>query len=76
MVVANLVSAPRGKTYEAWVIVDGKARPAGIFAAGGKTVVVELRRRVPGRAIVAVTIEREGGSLQPTTQPFITSAQV
>jgi anti-sigma-K factor RskA len=76
MVVANLASAPRGKTYEAWVIVDGKARSAGIFAAGSKTVVVHLRRPVPSGAIVAVTIERAGGSVQPTTQPFITSAQV
>ena len=75
MVVANLVSAPAGKTYEAWVIVDGKAQPAGIFAAGGKTVVVHLRRPVPSGAIVAVTIERAGGSAQPTAQPFITSSQ-
>jgi anti-sigma-K factor RskA len=76
MVVANLVSPPAGKTYEAWVIVDGRARPAGIFAAGGKTVVVHLRLPVPTGAIVAVTIEREGGSQQPTGHPFITSAQV
>jgi anti-sigma-K factor RskA len=74
MVVADLAAAPAGKTYEAWVIVDGKAQPAGTFAAGGKTVVVHLRRPVPSGAIVAVTIEREGGSQQPTESPFITSS--
>ena len=75
MVVANLVAAPAGKTYEAWVIENGKAEPAGIFEAGAKTIVVHLRRPVPSGAIVAVTIEREGGSQQPTARPFITSAQ-
>lgn len=76
MVVANLVSPPAGKTYEAWVIRDGKAEPAGTFAAGGKTVVVHLLRPVPKGAIVAVTIERAGGAEQPTTQPIITSSEV
>ena len=75
MTVAALKPAPAGKTYEAWVILDGKAQPAGTFIASGKTVVVHLRRPVPRGAIVAVTIETEGGSQQPTTQPFITSSQ-
>jgi anti-sigma-K factor RskA len=75
MVMVDLAAAPAGKTYEAWVIVDGKAQPAGTFAAGGKTVVVHLRRPVPSGAIVAVTIERAGGSERPTGQPFITSSQ-
>jgi anti-sigma-K factor RskA len=75
MVLANLVAAPEGKTYEAWVILDGKATPAGTFEAHGKTVVVHLHRPVPHGAIVAVTTEPAGGSQQPTGQPFITSAQ-
>jgi anti-sigma-K factor RskA len=76
MVVADLVAAPAGKTYEAWVIVDGKAQPAGTFAAGGKTIAFHLRRPVPSGAIVAVTIERAGGSQQPTAHPVITSSPV
>ena len=75
MVVANIAAAPAGKTYEAWVILDGKASPAGTFAGGGKTVVVHLTKPVPSRAFVAVTIERAGGSQQPTSTPFITSSQ-
>jgi anti-sigma-K factor RskA len=76
MVVTNMTSAPAGKTYEAWVIVDGKATPAGTFAAGGKTVVVRLRHSVPSGAIVAVTVEPMGGSQQPTARPIVTSAPV
>ena len=75
MVLSNIVAAPAGKTYEAWVILDGKASPAGTFEVGGKTVVVHLHRPVPNGAIVAVTTEPAGGSQQPTGQPFIISAQ-
>jgi anti-sigma-K factor RskA len=75
MTVTNLVAPPAGKTYEAWVIVDGKAEPAGIFA-GGRTVVVHLSRPVPSGAVVAVTIERGGGAPQPTRHPLITSSPV
>ena len=75
MVIASIGAAPAGKTYEAWVILDGKASPAGTFEAGTKTVVVHLQRPVPRGAIVAVTIEPAGGSQQPTRQPFITSSQ-
>ena len=75
LVVADLVAAPPGKTYQAWVIEKGRAEPAGIFEAGAKTVVVHLGRPVPSGAIVAVTIEREGGSQQPTVRPLITSLE-
>jgi hypothetical protein len=57
------------------VILDGKASPAGTFEAHGRTVVVHLSRPVPDGAIVAVTIERAGGSQQPTSAPFITSSR-
>ena len=75
LVAFHLPAAPAGKTYEAWVIRDGKATRAGLFR-GGKTSVVHLTKRVPHGAIVAVTIERAGGAQQPTSQPIITSGQV
>jgi anti-sigma factor RsiW len=76
LVVSNLASAPAGKTYEAWVIKDGKALPAGTFLGGGKTIVIRLTRALPAGAIVAVTVERAGGVSQPTRRPFITSQPV
>ncbi len=75
LVVSNLAAAPAGKTYEAWVIQDGAAAPAGTFGGGG-TVAVRLEQPVPSGAIVAVTIERAGGTEQPTSKPIITSAPV
>jgi anti-sigma-K factor RskA len=75
LVVSNLEEAPVGKTYEAWVIDGETARPAGTFGGGG-TVAVKLEHPVRNGSVVAVTVEREGGSEQPTSKPFITSQPV
>jgi anti-sigma-K factor RskA len=66
LVVPRLRSAPPGKTYEAWVVLDGIARPAGTFQGGKERVVVSLDRPVPSGARVAVSLEPAGGSQQPT----------
>jgi anti-sigma-K factor RskA len=64
--VSGLSAAPRGKTYEAWVIRPGRApRPAGLFQ-GGRNTSVRLSGTVPRHAVVAVTRERAGGSAAPT----------
>jgi anti-sigma factor RsiW len=76
LVVSNLSPAPSGKTYEAWVIKNGKALPAGTFTGGARTIVFRLTRSLPAGAIVAVTLERAGGVEQPTRDPFITSQPV
>jgi len=76
LVVADLHSLPAGKTYEAWVVEGRAASPAGVFGGGQGTTVVRLTRPVPRGAVVAVTVEPVGGSRQPTSKPFITSAAV
>jgi anti-sigma factor RsiW len=76
LVVSDLDAAPAGKTYEAWVIANGQASPAGTFAGGGRTIVLRLTQALPAGAVVAVTLERAGGVAQPTRKPFITSAPV
>jgi anti-sigma-K factor RskA len=76
LVVSDLAPAPAGKTYEAWVVKDGRASPAGTFAGGGRTIVFRLTRALPAGAVVAVTLEPSGGVGQPTQKPFITSAPV
>jgi anti-sigma-K factor RskA len=73
LVVSDLAAAPSGKTYEAWVIEDGRATRAGTFTGGDRTIVIRLTRPLPAGAIVAVTIERAGGVDQPTAKPIITS---
>jgi anti-sigma-K factor RskA len=72
--VDGLAAAPRGKTYEAWIIPAGGSapRPAGLFAGGGRSV-VQLPGSLPARAVVAITIERAGGVRAPTTAPILTA---
>jgi anti-sigma factor RsiW len=64
LVVSPLERAPSGRTYEAWVIQNGRPLRAGTFAGGGNTV-VGLERRVPAGAVVAVTLERKPGAEVP-----------
>ena len=73
MVVASLAAAPVGKTYEAWVIEDGVSRPAGLFDGTGDHAVVSLSRPVPPDAIVAVTLEDDGGATTPTGEPLFST---
>jgi anti-sigma factor RsiW len=75
LVVSDLEAAPSGKTYEAWIVHEGAATPAGLFA-GGETAVLRLEEPLPRGSIVAVTVEKAGGAAQPTSPPLITSAPV
>ena len=65
LVIARLDPAPSGKTYEAWVVENGKPKPAGTFDAAQSPAVVSLREPVPAGAIVAVTQERGKGGTVP-----------
>jgi anti-sigma factor RsiW len=76
LVVSDLAPAPSGKTYEAWVVENGHATPAGTFAGGSRMIVIRLTHSLPAGAVVAVTLERAGGVDQPTKKPFITSEPV
>jgi anti-sigma factor RsiW len=76
LVVSRLGAAPKGKTYEIWVIAGGRAAPAGLFGGAEERNVVLLERRVLRGAQVAVTLERAGGVDQPTDDPlFATQAR-
>jgi anti-sigma-K factor RskA len=68
--------APAGKTYEAWVIRGGQAKPAGLFRGRAGTSVVELGPDVRRGSVVAITLERAGGVPQPTTKPLAQSGPV
>jgi anti-sigma factor RsiW len=73
LVVRGLDPPPAGQTYEAWVIMHKKARPAGLFAGREETTVVPLEHSVPPGAVVAVTLEHEGGVNEPTGNPLFTA---
>jgi anti-sigma factor RsiW len=62
-IVTCVDAAPVDKTYEAWVIENNVARPAGLFRGGCGTF--ELTRPVESGATVAVTLEQAGGAETP-----------
>jgi anti-sigma-K factor RskA len=76
LTVNRLGSPPAGKTYEAWVIRSGKAKPAGLFRGRAGTSIVEIGPQVPRGSVVALTLERAGGVPQPTTKPLAQSGPV
>jgi anti-sigma-K factor RskA len=75
LVVSGLAAAPANKTYEAWIVENEHASPAGLFAVRNGTGVLRLARRVPRGATVAVTLERAGGALAPTGALLVTSGR-
>jgi anti-sigma-K factor RskA len=73
LVVRGLDPAPAGRTYEVWVIQGGQPQRAGLFEGGEQRNVVLLDRNVPPDAIVAVTVEEDGGVDAPTGKPLFTA---
>jgi anti-sigma-K factor RskA len=73
LVICGLRKAPAGKTYQAWVLTGSKPTPAGEFDSDSGCIAVPLAHTVPGDTGVAVTVEPEGGSTQPTTGPIFHS---
>ncbi|GAB2531080.1 anti-sigma factor [Paramicrobacterium agarici] len=72
VVMDGLPDAPEGKVYEAWYIDDAGAVPAGTFAADAHDTTWHVLdgEFAPG-TVIGITIEPEGGSEQPTSDPIM-----
>jgi hypothetical protein len=70
---ANLPRIGSDRTFELWLIpAAGNPVPAGLFQGQSDSTAVFVRPgAVTNTAAIAVTVEPEGGSPQPTTTPFI-----
>ena len=73
LVAENLPPAPEGKVYETWVVHDGMPEPAGLFEPHDGTAVSAVQGSLEGADAVAVTLEPEGGSPMPTSDPLLTA---
>jgi anti-sigma-K factor RskA len=76
LIVNGLATAPKDKTYQAWVIENGEAKPAGTFDSSGARTAIPLASRVPKGSTVAVTVEKAGGVGAPTTKPLFSANAV
>ncbi|MBV8723753.1 MAG: anti-sigma factor [Candidatus Eremiobacteraeota bacterium] len=64
---------PRGKVYQAWTLAKGAKRVAPSMTFMPKasgTTLVALPEAATTLAAVAISVEPEGGSLQPTSKPI------
>lgn len=74
LAMRSLPEPPRGKVYQAWTLAKGAKRvaPSSTFVPDGRGVaVIPLAVDARNTAAVAVSVEPEGGSKQPTTKPIL-----
>jgi anti-sigma-K factor RskA len=74
LTVQGLPSPGAGKVYEVWVQRGGTMQPAGaLFSVGsGGSGSAGIPGSLKGAEAVAVTAERDGGTLKPTQTPVLT----
>ena len=71
LVASELPPAPEGEVYEAWIIRDGVPEPAGLFEPRNGSAAAPVEGTTNGAQAVAVTLEPEGGSPMPTSDPIL-----
>lgn len=71
VVMDGLPSAPDGNVYEAWYIGESGAVAAGTFDADSDTTWHVLDGAFTPGTVIGITVEPDGGSEQPTTDPIM-----
>ena len=71
--VHGLEDAPDERTYQVWLIEGGQPTSAGTFDPSDGVGTLETDRSLEGVEAVAVTVEPEGGSPAPTSDPVLSS---
>jgi anti-sigma-K factor RskA len=70
--VSGMDPAPHEHTYELWLIDDAGATPAGLFDVDDRGRATRVMTGDLGSTLaIGVTVEPEGGSPQPTTDPVM-----
>ena len=70
LVTEDMAAPPRGKTFELWLQDESGAMvPAGLMDSPGNNKVL-LKGDAAKATGVGITVEPEGGSKEPTTEPI------
>jgi anti-sigma-K factor RskA len=72
-VVAGLHEAPQNHTYQLWLLRDGAPTSVTTFDVENGLTLVATDRELEGFDAAAVTVEPEGGSPAPTSDPILIS---
>jgi hypothetical protein len=71
LVTRNMPAAPHGKVYELWLQTTGGAMvPAGLMTEAGSRTVL-LQGDAASATAAGITVEPEGGSQSPTSDPIV-----
>jgi anti-sigma-K factor RskA len=73
LMAEDMPRVPENKTYQIWVIEDDVPQPSGLFEADGDTVAAVVEKPLDEDDVIAITIEPDGGSQQPTADPMLTA---
>ena len=71
LVTASLGEAPEGRDYQLWLMKDGTPTAAETFDVEDGVAIVRSQHSLDGYDGAAVTVEPDGGSTQPTTDPVM-----
>ncbi len=71
LVVENMPPVPENKTYQIWVIEGDVPKPGGLFEPTQDPVASVVEHPLEGGDVIAVTVEPEGGSPKPTSDPML-----
>lgn len=72
-VAAGLQDAPADHTYQLWIFEGSTPVSAGVFDAEDGVVAFDVSKSVDDIDGVAVTVEPEGGSPKPTSDPILST---
>jgi len=73
LMAEDMPPVPEEKTFQIWIIVNDVPQPSGLFETKDDPVATVIDRPLRGADAVAVSIEPEGGSPEPTTDPMLTA---
>jgi anti-sigma-K factor RskA len=73
LMAENMPPVPEEKTLEIWVIKNDVPRPSGLFDPDSDAVAAVVEVPLEGADAIAITVEPEGGSPQPTTDPMLSA---
>jgi anti-sigma-K factor RskA len=68
LMVENLPTAPKGKQYQVWGIVDGKPVDMGMIDLDFENKILAMKVPKGNIAAFAITLEKQGGSPTPTLE--------
>jgi anti-sigma-K factor RskA len=73
LIARDMPPVPENKTFQVWVIQNDVPKSGGLFEATDQPAVATVRGPIGRADAIAVTVEPEGGSPQPTSDPMLTA---